>query len=101
MKRFKQFLNEKRSSFLSKDYYREFKIGDDGRIYFFDTPRDPDAPLDQEDWELFDPNEIVTAPNDLGVVYGLPGSGSMTPTDWNPPVEEPITLPGTQSNPQQ
>jgi len=83
MKSFKKFLMEKGNQFLPYGYHRYFKIGEDGRIYFFDEPWDPDLPLDQEDWEVFNPNEPPEpTPRDLGVVYGLPGSESLTPADW-------------------
>lgn len=97
MKSFKNFLIEKGNQFAPYGYWRDFKIGEDGRIIFFDTP-DADNPLDQEDWEVFDPNEAPTpAPRDLGVVYGLPGSESLSPQDWNPNSTDPIGLPTTNN----
>jgi len=99
MKRFKQFLEEKKNQFFSYDNFRDFKIGEDGRIYYFDEPYDLDEPLPQEDWEVFNPNEAPTPyPTDLGIVYGLPGSESFTPQGWNPAPTNPIGLPTTNTS---
>ena len=96
MKSFKKFLMEKGNQFKPYGYWRDFKIGEDGRIYYFDEPHDLDEPLPQEDWEVFNPNEAPTPyPTDLGVVYGLPGSETFTPPDWtqSPDGQPPITPP--------
>jgi hypothetical protein len=67
MKSFKKFLMEKGNQFMPYGYWRDFKIGEDGRIYYFDEPHDLDEPLPQEDWEVFNPNEAPTPyPTDLG-----------------------------------
>jgi hypothetical protein len=97
MKRFKQFLMEK--EYLPYDWYRDWKVGKDGRLYTDDYPINPDEREEGDNWVPYSNDEFSwTPPENLGVLYGAPGAESFTPQGWNPVPTNPIGLPTTNTS---